>query len=285
VGLLNGAVYFILLTLLIYSAGYFTTEAASGAGDPTGARLLTETRAQLHELNLDRVLATYDMVPAQVYQTADIATLVLHNPPLLSRLGQYPPCLQLADRPEYKNLAHDEALQQMIESQAKVLDIIQYPIVHAMLTNGVIVAQLSGLMGRDLDDLQTFLATGQSPKYDPETILGVWDIDRSATFAQVRKKEPKILPKVLAQKEQDLLPLMQGLILSATLDNQMILKRPNADRSKLTVVAAGTWKKDQDTYDVTLPGSLPETSEIEIEGGNRLFLPKFGYVLVFDKQL
>jgi hypothetical protein len=41
VGLLNGAFYFILLTLLIYSAGYFTTEAASGEGDPAGARFLT----------------------------------------------------------------------------------------------------------------------------------------------------------------------------------------------------------------------------------------------------
>jgi hypothetical protein len=35
--------------------------------------LLTDTRAQLHEQNLDRVLATYDMVPAQVYQAADMA--------------------------------------------------------------------------------------------------------------------------------------------------------------------------------------------------------------------
>jgi hypothetical protein len=34
VGLLNGAFYFILLTLLIYSAGYFTTEAASGPATP-----------------------------------------------------------------------------------------------------------------------------------------------------------------------------------------------------------------------------------------------------------
>src|SRR5271155_1462911 len=34
VGLLNGSFYFLLLTLLIYSAGYFTTEAAVGEGDP-----------------------------------------------------------------------------------------------------------------------------------------------------------------------------------------------------------------------------------------------------------
>jgi hypothetical protein len=284
VGLLNGAFYFILLTLLIYSAGYFTAEAATGPGDPVGARLLTETRAQLHDLKLDRVLASYDMVPTPVYQASDMALLILHNPLLFSRLGHYPPCLQLAQRPEFKDLANDAQLQQMITTQAKVIEIIQYPKVHTMLTNAVIVAQLSSLFGRDLDDLQTFLTTGQSPKYDPETILGIWDIDRAATYAQLRKKEPKILPKELAQKEQELLTLMEGLVSTATLDNQMILTRPNPDTSKITVVAAGTWKKDQDTYEVNLPGSLPETSEIEIQEGNRLFLPKFGYVLAFDKE-
>jgi hypothetical protein len=65
----------------------------------------------------------------------------------------------------------------------------------------------------------------------------------------------------------------------------MILKQPNPNTSESTIVAAGTWKKDQDTYEVNLPGSLPETSEIEIEKGIRLFLPKFGYVLAFDKEL
>jgi hypothetical protein len=285
VGLLNGAFYFILWALLIYSAGYFTTEAASGEGDPLSARFLTEVRAQLHGQNLDRVLASYDMVPAPVYQSADIATLILHNPQLLGRLGRYPPCLQLVQQQPYKDLARDTAFQQMIETQAKVSDILKYPTLHGMLTNGAIITQVRSLIGQDLDDLQMYLTTGQSPKYDPETILGVWDIDRSATFAQLVKKEPKITLKELNQKELEVSSLIEGLSLTATPDNQMILKRPVPNNRESTVVAAGTWKKDQDTYEVNLPGSVPETSEIEIQQGNRLFLPKFGYVLAFDKQM
>jgi hypothetical protein len=285
VGLLNGAFYFILLSLLIYSAGYFTTEAASGESDPLGARFLTEMRAQLHGQNLDRVLASYDMVPAPVYQSADIATLILQNPQLLSRLGHYPPCLQLVQQQAYKDLAHDAPFLQMIQTRAKVIDILKYPTLHAMLTNGAIVTQVRSLVGQDLDDLQTFLTTGQSPKYDPETILGVWDIDRAATFAQLVKKQPKITLKELNEKEQEVSSLIEGLSLTATPDNQMILKRPSPNNRESTVVAAGTWKKDQDTYEVNLPGSVPETSEIEIEQGNRMFLPKFGYVLAFDKEL
>jgi hypothetical protein len=285
VGLLNGAFYFILLTLLIYSAGYFTTEAASGEGDPGGAKLLTQTRKELHEQNLDRVLASYDMVPGRVYQAADLAALILHNPLLLSRLGHYPPCLQLAERQDFKNLARDAPLQQLLATQAKPIDILRYPRVQAMLTNATVVAQVGGLIGNDLDDLQSFLTSGQSPKFDPETILGIWDIDRAATIVQVRKKQPAVTPKQLGKIEQELFPLIMGLSLTATPDNQMILKLVNPNTSESTVVATGTWKKDQDTYQVNLPGSLPETSEIEIEEGHRLFLPKFGFVLAFDKEL
>ena len=285
VGLLNGAFYFVLLTLLIYSAGYFTTAAASGAGDPGGAKFLTATRQELHGLNLDRMLASYDMVPGRVYQAVDMASLILHNPLLLSRLGHYPPCLQLAERPDFKNLARDVQLQQMIATQAKVIDILRYPSVHTMLTNATVVAQVGGLLGPDLDDLQTYLATGQSPKYDPETILGIWDIDRAATIVQVRKKQPAVTPKQLGKIEQDLFPSITGLSLTAMPDQQMLLKLLNPNTSEITIVGTGTWKKDQDTYHVNLPGSLPETPEIEIQEGNRLFLPKFGFVLAFDKEL
>jgi hypothetical protein len=285
VGLLNGSVYFLLLMLLIYSAGYFTTEAATGPGDPASARLLTDTRAQLHALNLDRVLATYDMVPEKVYETSDMAALVLHNPLLLSRLGHYPPCLQLAEQQEFKDLAHDKDLLQLIDTQAKVIDILNYPKIHAMLTNGAVVAQVRSIIEPDLDDLKNFLATGQSPKYDPETILGIWDIDRSATMAQLFKTQPGLTPTKLKAIEQDLFPLIKGLSLTATPDHQVYLKKPDPNNAENTVVAAGTWKKDQDTYQVNIPGSLPETSEIDFQEGNRLFLPKFSYVLGFDKEL
>jgi hypothetical protein len=284
VGLLNGAFYFILLTLLIYSAGYFTTEAASGSGDPASARFLTETRDGLHGQNLDRVLASYDMVPPQVYQAADLGALLLHNPQLLSRLRRYPPCLQLAEQQQFKDLIHDDQLQQMITSQAKVSDILNFPRVHDILTNGPVVTQLRSLIGQDLDDLNSFLATGQSAKYDSETILGIWDIDRAATMAQARKRQPNITLTQLAQKEQDLFPQVEGLSVIATPDNQVILERPRPGGGAPTVVAAGTWKKDGETYEVNLPGSLPETSEIEFEQGTRLYLPKFGYALAFDKE-
>jgi uncharacterized membrane protein required for colicin V production len=285
VGLLNGSVYFILLMVPAYAAGYFTTEMGASANDPAGARFLTDMRAQLQALKLDRVLAAYDPLPAKVYQAADIADLILHNPLLESRLSHYPPVLELVAQPQYKDLANDVALQQMIQSQAPIIDILRYPKVQAMLTNAATTTRIGSLLGQDLDDLQAYLMTGQSPKYDPETILGVWDIDRSATVARLRKEQPGLTPLKLRQIEQQLYPMIMGLSLTATPDNQMILKKPNPNTSESTVVAAGTWKKEGDTYQVTLPGTVPETSEIEIEDANRLFLPKFNFRLAFDKEM
>ncbi len=242
-------------------------------------------RAQLQALKLDRVLATYDPLPAQVYQAADIADLILHNPLLESRLGHYPPVLELVEQPQFKDLANDVSLQQMIQSQAAISDVLRYPKVQAMLTNGAITAQFSRLLGQDLDDLQAYLMTGQSAKYDPETILGVWDIDRAATVARLRKEQPGLTPVRLDQIEHEMYPVIMGLSLTATPDNQMILKKPNPNTSESTVVATGTWKKEGDTYEVNLPGTVPETSEIEIEETNRLYLPKFNYRLAFDKEM
>jgi len=134
--------------------------------------------------------------------------------------------------------------------------------------------------------------TGQSAKYDPETILGVWDIDRAATVARLRKEQPGLTPVRLGKIEHEMFPVIMGLSLTAIPDmdghagqGQMILKKPNPNTSESTVVATGTWKKEGDTYQVNLPGTVPETSEIEIQETNRLFLPKFNYRLAFDKEL
>jgi hypothetical protein len=278
VGLLNGSFYFILLMLLMYSAGYFTTEAASGDSDPASAKLLTETRAQLHNLKLDRVLATYDMVPDKVYETADAADLLLHNPRLKARLGHYPPCMQLSERQDFKDLAHDETLLQMMDTQAKIIDIINYPKVYNMLTNSEIVAQVKNIIGPDLDDLTNYLVTGQSAKYDADPILGVWNINRAATVAEFRKEHKGVTPSVLRGNEEEMFPYIKGLSLMATPDQQVVLKK------QITVVSAGTWKKDPDGYKATLPGMAPEESEVSFEDGDTRLLLAKKWTLVFDKE-
>jgi hypothetical protein len=285
VGLLNGAVYFLLLMIPIYAAGYFTTEAQADENAPRAARFLTQTRAELQKDKFDHVVAAYDPTPPQVYKAADIVTLVLHNPLSQSRLAHYPPLLQLAELPEFKSLANDVTLQQMIQSQASPLQIIQYGPVKGIITNATITAEVSGLIANDLTDLQQFLLTGQSAKYDSEPILGIWTGSRSETMAELRRREPSLTPVQLRAKEQDVFPIIQGLSLTAIPNGQMILKKLMGSGENM-IVAAGNWKEGGTaSYEVTLPGSRPETSTVHIQEGVKLLLPKDGYVLVFNKEM
>jgi hypothetical protein len=284
-GLLNGAICFLLLMVPIYVCGYFTAEAQTSESDPFLPRFLTQTRAELQSTRLDHVVAAYDPMPPPVYKAADIAALVLHNPLSEARLSHYPPLLQLAEQPEFKSLGNDVALQQLIQVQAKPRQIIEYPKILAILTNAAVTLEVSSLIGKDLDDLQGFLMTGQSAKYDPETILGIWVSDRAGTMVKARERQPGLTPLELRQKEQDVYPILEGLSLTAIPNGQMLLKKSTPNNPNNTVVASGTWKRQDSGYEVTLPGSHPETSDVRIEEGNKLLLPKDGYVLVFDKEL
>lgn len=283
VGFLNGTAYFILLMIPLYVGGYFTTEA-HGENDPAGARFLTGLRTDLHDDNMDKVLATYDPTPTNVYEAADIVSLVLHNPILESRLTHYPPLLELAQRPEFHDLASDVQLQQMVQTQASVREILDYPKVQAILTNTQITAEITGLLGHDLDDLRQYLMTGQSDKYDQETILGVWRIDRAATMEEERERRPGLTTKQIAQIKSDLYPIIAGLSLTALPDKQMILKKGGTESTDDQVVATGTWSQANGAYKVDLPGSRPETTDIVVQA-NKLHLPKDDHVLVFEKEM
>lgn len=285
VGLLNGAFYFFLLMIPIYIGGYFTAEAATDGNDPAGAKFLTKTRAELHDTKLDKVLAAYDPTPAQVYQASDICDLLLHNPLLKSRVAHYPPFLTLGQQPQFQALANDPQLLEMIDRQASINEILKYPAIQAIVTNGNVTSQIYNVLGNDLNDLEEYLKTGKSPKYDDEQILGVWDIDQQASLNRERKRHPGMNLRKVALLRQEMYPVIRDLSLTVTTDNQFILKKLSADSPNPTVVSTGTWKRGDGNYQVTLPGGKPENTEVQIEEGDTLLLPEYGYILVFDKEM
>jgi hypothetical protein len=283
VGLVNGAVYFFLLMLPVYIAGYFTTQVAQGAQDPSSVQNITKLRQEMHGLKVDHVLAGYDPTPKQTYQAADIVGLVTHNPLLESRLAHYPPFLTLGERQEFKDLANDVQLQQMIQSQASIGDILKNPKVQALVTNTAITQEITQLVGSDLDDLNEYLRTGHSPKYDPQLILGVWKIDRDATFVQEKKKLKNPTPLNITRLRNSLMPVMSGLNLTVTTDHNFILKKDTGNG--MQVVGTGTWKKEGDNYQINLPGNQPDNAEVAIRGDDQLLLPRDGVTLAFSKEL
>ena len=290
VGVFNGALYFFLLMLPIYIAGYFTTELQAQRAPP-GAQFLTSAREDLHQAKLDRVLAKHDPTPDAVYEASDIVALVLHNPLLESRLSHYPPLLTLGEQKEFQDLATDVDLQQMIQSQAKVSDILARPEIRAIVTNGdTVTLVINTLAGEPphtnlLQDLYQYLLTGKSAQFDSEPMYGIWGVDLNASVAEERKRNKELTPLQLRLLKLELAPEISGLTLKATTDDQMILKRDTPNTVLPVIVARGTWKKGDDDYEVTIPGNKPDKVAVLIENSNRLLLPRGGHTLVFNKEI
>jgi hypothetical protein len=282
-GLVNGAVYFFLLMLPIYIAGYFTTEVAQGAQDPSSVQNITKLRQEMQSMKVDHVLAGYDPTPKKTYEAADIVGLVMHNPLLESRLAHYPPFLTLGERQEFKDVANDVQLQQMIQSQASIGDILKNPKVQALTTNTAITDEISQLVGNDLDDLSEYLRTGHSPKYDPQSILGVWKIDRDATFIQQKRKLKDPTPLNVLKLRNSVMPAINGLNLTVTTDHNFIIKKDTGNG--LQTIGTGTWKKEGDSYQINLPGNQPDNAEVEIKGDDQLLMPRSGLIMVFSKEI
>jgi hypothetical protein len=284
VGMVNGAVYFLILMLPVYVAGYFTA-AVADAGAPSSVRFVTVLRAQLHECGLDRVLAAHDPTPPALYQAADIIELVLKNPLLESRLAHYPALLGLSQTKEIQSVASDVTLQEMLQTQARPRDILNYPKIQTMVTNATVPEELYGLLGDDLTDLQEFLITGKSPKYDGEKILGIWDIDVHATLAEERRRHPDMLRNQIAALHTVLVPMISGLSLTAMPDNQIILRKQNPNSALATPVGQGTWKRNGNTWEITLPGNQPDTREVTPSDDGTLQFTRNGHVLIFNKEM
>jgi hypothetical protein len=287
VGVLNGAFYFFILMLPVYVAGYFTTEAA-GAGanaDATVPRLLTSLRAELHDSPLDRVVATHDPLPPAIYQAADLAELLLRNPPLARRLALYPPLLAFSRQKEIQDLASDPALKEMIQRQATVSEFLNHPKVQALITNPAVSGQVRSLLEADLGDLRDYLTTGKSPRFDSEKILGIWDIDVRATWDGERSRHPDMTRNQIVALNTTWVPAIAGFSLMATPDNQVLLQKQGANKAPATTVAKGTWKITDKACQITLPNNKPDTVTANPAEDGTLELPRDGHILIFDKEL
>ena len=281
-GFVNGAVYFVLLLIPIYVAGYLTAQVASGSEDPAGVRFINQTRAQLNDSKVDKVVAAYDPAPKNFYVAADIVGLLKNNPLLNSRLSRYPVFLSISERKEFQDIANDVELNNMIQSQAKIGDILKHPKVQAIVTNAPITAEISQLLGPDLKDLHEYLLTGKSAKYDDERILGYWILNLDATVAQEKVANPKVTPYEMQRLKQTKYGPVRGVTFIATTGGKAILKNPpGATGTSPTVLAEGTWKGAGSGYEVMFGN---KAISVTLEKG-RLLVPNNEMTLVFEKEL
>ncbi len=283
VGLLIGALYVVILGVVIFTAGYFTTQVSNGKSDPLGFRMLNTLTADMKKTGLDRVSLAVSPVGESFYLTSDIVGLLYQTPELRARLADYPLFNTLEDREDFKAFTgEDTNYLHLISVKTNFMTVLKDMNTQRLMKTADLQALYRDM---DLKDVLTFARTGDSPKYEKEKLLGRWQIDLVPTVQAIRKKRNPPLPE-LKYITAMYRVMLKDVSLVASADNKISLRGsvpdaaaiprmlayrlpPNVDMSRVSTnfsntspfktVLTGTWKSgSSDTYTITL-GDLGES--------------------------
>jgi hypothetical protein len=234
VGLVGGVIYTLLLSTIIYVAGYPAVQLVTDES-PAMERFLSSARKDLQSTGLDRTLSALDPMDEKYYLTSDLIGLLYNNPTVLDRLVNYPAFLALSERQEVKDLITDTDFLNLWQTKSPFLNLFNHPKVQGLINNGEVVTEVKQV---DLKDLYRYLASGKSDKYDEEKILGRWRLDVATTFTQTRKKNPEMTAADMSRLKLLVTIFLPRLTFMATPDNKAFVRLELTDQARQMVEAA-----------------------------------------------
>jgi hypothetical protein len=289
-GLLNGFVYLVLISFIIYAFSYWTIQMTTSETDPKPVRMLNRLGQDLQSTGFAKVAKSIDKLPEAYYDAADVAGVLYNTPLLEARLARYPALLSIAERPEFQDLANDKDFSELRLQRKPIRDVLDYPKVKAILDNMDLTKLIWSTLTPDLKDLQNYLLTLRSAKYDSERILGRWNFDVRSAIAAYRKVKPNIPSTEMARIRKAIDGLFARASIVAMPDHKALLKNlaqlkvvPSATPA-VGQVAQGQWANLGGKYQFTfsLEGreqQVPATLE-----GDRLTLSNEGTDLVLLRE-
>ena len=291
VGLFNGTAYIILVSFVIYNFSYWTTQAAPSTNESKVIRLINQMGRDLATTGLAKTARSVVLMPDMYYKLADLTGLLRQNPQLRDRLESYPAFLSLAERDDFKQLGQDTDFQNAWKNLSPIIQLLNNSKVKAMLKNNDLTATIFNIVQTDWDDLNGYLKTDKSLKYDPIKILGRWDFNVSVTITLFRQGRPNIQPNALRAARAWMTEAYADTTFVAGADGQAFLKdlpylktQPN----KLPVTEKATWQgqwKDNGTnYDLSLNSNGQSKFMTAHTDGRRLTLQSGNDSFVFDRQ-
>lgn len=230
-GAVLGAVWTVLVAIVGYVPGYFTSQFADAEDTPWTIKAATLVSRGTQETGLNRLVEFFQPASAEHYLASDILGLVYANPALHSRLASYPPFLGLAEKTEVAELAKDPEVNTLIQSQAGLNTLLQNAKLRAVIDNPDLVNELLGL---SFEDLNAYLRTGVSEKFKDEHILGRWRLNVRRSIAEMKNVAVDKLPAVefnLLRKALNV--FLEDMTIGFTTDNKAILKVKAKDEQKL----------------------------------------------------
>jgi hypothetical protein len=295
-GLLNGTAYLVLIAFIIYVPSYFTEQVASGDADPKWMRFLNLLGRDLHSTGFVRVARSIDSIPQIDYDMADFAALLYRNPLVEARLSNYPAFLALEDQPAIQDLGNDKEFTESWQRVEPVMNLLNHPKLEAIRNDPELLKTIWDDTAPNLMDLRTYLVTGESPKFDPEKILGRWSFDANAAAVAMRRLKPNMMSTEMQRVRKYMETAFSKTTCVARPDNQVVLRNvpplqaatapaAGAPPSAATPAPAsqtmqGQWKDAGGKYQLSFSGQeWPATVE-----GDRLKIANQNMELVFSRQ-
>jgi hypothetical protein len=274
VGLVAGAVYTVLIGVVVYVLGYLTVQVSpESEGGPVG--YLNQARSDLRTSGLEQLAAVFDPAPASYYRAADVLGLLYHNQPLHTRLASYPPFIALSERPDFQEFANDTEFHRLLASQPAVAELLEHEKIKAILGSQELLDQLRSI---DLSDLQGYLMTGVSEQFQYPPILGRWEVDPYLTFLmEKRRRRDMTAADVRLLRFQ--MEFVKGFKLYAMPEHEVRIKGPEVGRmiGRLEeiekAVRGGT--RSRPPVQVVAP-SAPQTVDPNTERTRQLMAERYG---------
>ena len=291
-GLVNGVLYLILISFVIYSFSYWTVQMATEDKDPRMMRMFTRLGQDLQSTGFAKVARAVDPMPQVWYDSADLAGLIYNNPLSEARLARYPAFLGLAERPEFQDMATDTQFTELLLRREPIKTVLDHPKTQAIVQNPELLQLIWATVVPDLKDLSTFLGTGKSAKYDSEKILGRWNFNVNVAMSLFRRAKPNISSKEMLLWKRWMMASFAKTSFVAMTDHRAILK--NAPQLRLPTAGAaasggpqtlkGQWQNLDGKYQLTLSGGIRDEQLTATVEGDRLTIGGEGIGLVFDRE-
>ena len=281
-GVANATVYVFLLAFVVYVVGYFTKQVQT-ANQTASMQWANLAADHLRDSRMDKAVEPFMPRDPLYYDAVDVIGYVFHQPLLQSRLGTYPPFLNLEDNAQIKAVANDQKFQGQWLGGISFNEFIGDPNITAMRQDVELYKSVLAMLNNDLGDLKTHLLTGKSPKFENEPILGRWTYDYASTLSQMRRKKPNMTIAESRLMRRALSALNKGMF-TAYVDNKAKLSIPSPEAGDRGMLLNGSWRSEGGGgYELKLAGAGKPINGAARVDRDKLHFTKDGISVVFEK--
>jgi len=291
VGLLNGAVYFILISFVIYNLSYFTTQAAAAPNQTITLRTVNQLGHELESSGFSRAAAAVGTLSENYYSLADLAGFLAQNPQAAGRFAAYPGLTSLWERDDMQGLVADGTLTNALATGATLQDVLNESPVQDFLRNKDLRNVVQTTLETNLDDLVPYLQTGTSAKFT-DKIIGHWDYNARVTLAWWRLGQSHVTASEMMALRQLWTKAYGATTILATGDHQLFIKNLphfNEQPNQPPTIDEQNWKGDwsvDDGTNYTLHATLNgEDKFLSATADNQRLSAKDGKnLMLFDRE-